>query len=160
MIFLIRHASAGSRYDFDGDDADRPLDEGGSQEAQQISEALRTRPIKKIMSSRAVRCQQSIAPLARQLNLEIEIEPNLFEGSHDFATTLIKSFFSYPYDVVACSHGDVIPEILGDLIEEGLQIRGGRSCAESSIWVLSTSNEGQMSGSYFSSPLEFGRSVE
>ena len=96
MIFLIRHASAGSRYDFDGDDADRPLDEGGSQEAQQISEALRTRPIKKIMSSRAVRCQQSIAPLARQLNLEIEIEPNLFEGSHDFATTLIKSFFSYP----------------------------------------------------------------
>ena len=50
---------------------------------------------------------------------------------------------------------DVIPEILGDLIEEGLQIRGGRSCAKSSIWALSTSKEGRMSGLYFSSPLEF-----
>ena len=155
MIYLIRHASAGHRFGLDADDVDRPLDEGGAQEAQQISEALITQPIRKIMSSRAVRCQQSIAPLARQLEIEIEIEPNLFEGSHHSATALIKSFFNYPYDVVACSHGDVIPEILGDLIEEGLKIRGGRSCAKSSIWALSTSKEGRMSGLYFSSPLEF-----
>ena len=40
MIYLIRHASAGHRFGLDADDIDRPLDEGGAQEAQQISDVL------------------------------------------------------------------------------------------------------------------------
>ena len=154
MIYLIRHASAGARYNFERNDFERPLDAHGVLEAEQLSEALHSQPIQKVLSSRAVRCQQSVAPLARHLNLEIEVEPDLFEGSHAAATALIKEMLNAPYDVVACSHGDVIPEILGDLINEGLQIRGGRSCAKGSIWALSSS-EGQLSGSYYSSPLEF-----
>ncbi len=154
MIYLIRHASAGARCNFERNDFERPLDAHGVLEAEQLNEALCSQPIQKVLSSRAVRCQQSVAPLARHLNLEIEVEPDLFEGSHAAATALIKEMLNAPYDVVACSHGDVIPEILGDLINEGLQIRGGRSCAKGSIWALSSS-EGQLSGSYYSSPLEF-----
>ena len=154
MIYLIRHASAGARYGFSRDDFERPLDAYGVLQAEQIKEALHSQPIQKVLSSRAVRCQQSVAPLARHLNLEIEIDPDLFEGSHTAATTLIKKILTAPYDVVACSHGDVIPEILGDLINEGLQIRGGRSCAKGSIWALSFS-EDHLLGSYYSSPPEF-----
>ncbi len=154
MIYLIRHASAGARYDFERDDFERPLDAHGVLQAEQLNEVLHSQPIQKVLSSRAIRCQQSVAPLARHLNLEVEIEPDLFEGSHTAATALTKKILDTPYDVVACSHGDVIPEILGDLINEGLQIRGGRSCAKGSIWALSSS-EGQLLGSYYSSPLEF-----
>ncbi len=154
MIYLIRHASSGARYDFGRNDFERPLDAHGVLQAEQIKEALHSQPIQKVLSSRAVRCQQSVAPLARHLNLEIEIDPDLFEGSHAAATTLIKKILTAPYDVAACSHGDVIPEILGDLINEGLQIRGGRSCAKGSIWALSFS-EDQLLGSYYSSPPAF-----
>ncbi len=154
MIYLIRHASAGARYGFGRDDFERPLDAYGVLQAEQIKEALHSQPIQKVLSSRAVRCQQSVAPLARHLNLEVEIEPDLFEGAHTAATSLIKKILTASCDVVACSHGDVIPEVLGDLINEGLQIRGGRSCAEGSIWALSSS-EDQLLGSYYSSPLEF-----
>ena len=154
MIYLIRHASSGARYDFGRNDFERPLDARGVLQAEQIKEALHSQPIQKVLSSRAVRCQQSVAPLARHLNLEVEIDPDLLEGSHTAATTLIKKILTAPYDVVACSHGDVIPEILGDLINEGLQIRGGRSCAKGSIWALSFS-EDQLLGSYYSSPPAF-----
>lgn len=153
MIYLIRHASAGARYGFERDDIERPLDAHGALQAEHLNQALSSRPIRKILSSRAVRCQQSVAPLARCLNLEINIEPDLFEGSHASATALIKKLLDDSNDVVACSHGDVIPEILGDLINEGLQIKGGRSCAKGSIWALSSS-EGQVLGSYYSSPFE------
>ncbi|HJP16176.1 MAG TPA: phosphoglycerate mutase family protein [Acidimicrobiales bacterium] len=154
MIYLVRHASAGGRYTFDRDDTDRPLDPQGVLQAEQLDMALRSRSIERILSSRAVRCQQSVAPLARFLNLEINIEPDLFEGSHFSATALIRKFLDHPSGVVACSHGDVIPEILGDLIKEGLQIKGGRSCGKGSIWALSSSSEGQILGSYYPSPLE------
>ncbi|HJM35034.1 MAG TPA: phosphoglycerate mutase family protein, partial [Acidimicrobiales bacterium] len=86
MIYLIRHASAGARYNFDRNDFERPLDAHGVLQAEQLNEALRSQPIQKVLSSRAVRCQQSVAPLARHLNLEIEVEPDLFEGSHAPAT--------------------------------------------------------------------------
>ena len=154
MIYLVRHASAGAKYDFGKDDFERPLDTHGVLQAEQLKEALHSQPIQRVLSSRAIRCQQSVAPLARLLNLEVEIESDLFEGSHTTATALIKKILDTPYDIVACSHGDVIPEILGDLTNEGLQIRGGRSCAKGSIWALSSSDD-QLLGSYYSSPLEF-----
>lgn len=138
MIYLIRHASAGDPYRWDGDDVDRPLDDRGQQQAADLAEALGGQPITQVLSSRAVRCQETVGQLANQLGLAVTVEPDLFEGAHAAATALVKNLARNPEPghVALCSHGDVIPEILRDLTMDGVELTGGRGCAKASLWVL------------------------
>lgn len=151
MIYLVRHASAGDRYRWDGDDVDRPLDDRGQQQAADLGEALGGQPITQVLSSRAVRCQQTVSQLANQLGLTVGVEPDLFEGAHAAATTLVKNLARNPEPghVVLCSHGDVIPEILRDLTMDGVKLTGGRGCAKASLWALEL-DQNQIAGAHYS----------
>ncbi|HIG25784.1 MAG TPA: hypothetical protein EYG34_03585 [Acidimicrobiia bacterium] len=156
MIYLIRHASAGDRYRWDGDDVDRPLDDRGQQQAADLAEALGGQPITQVLSSRAVRCQETVGQLANQLGLTIGVEPDLFEGAHQSATALVKNLaVDQNHQVVLCSHGDVIPEVLRDLIMGGLKISGGRGCAKASLWALSPTKGQLIAGHYYATAAEF-----
>ena len=67
-ILLVRHGSAGDRYCWSGDDADRPLDATGTNEAiclaDEIDDLLAGRPLIQVRSSRATRCLQTVGPAA------------------------------------------------------------------------------------------------
>ena len=69
IVYLVRHARAGKRGEWEGDDRLRPLDERGVRQAQGLVEQLSGRELRRILSSPYVRCVQSVEPLAEARGL-------------------------------------------------------------------------------------------
>jgi phosphohistidine phosphatase SixA len=138
-LFLIRHAVAGVRNNLDLSDDQRPLDQVGRSQAQTIAEAWTELGIEAIHSSPALRCVQTVEPLAERFQMAVQIAPELFEGaSTSRSIEYIRSFTGR--SVVLCSHGDVIPDVLRNLEVGGSQLQG-RGCAKGSIWQLDNSTD-------------------
>ena len=156
MLHLVRHANAGNRTAWTGDDFQRPLDEFGQMQAEAIGVVLASRPVKRIMSSPAVRCVGTVAPLGRALGLPVETATELAEGaSVGDAFDLLRSLGATEGDSVACSHGDVIPGLLWVLARYGLDIPDSGRCKKGSIWELEVSN-GRIVGASYRHPRTFG----
>ena len=133
--YLVRHASAGSRNDADPHDIERPLDPEGRTQAVKLSDWLCHEPISRLLSSPLLRCVQSLEPLSHALGLPIETAAALAEGtSVESAWGLLASVA--PEQVVLCSHGDVIPDLIRRAQLRGLHIPGKSGCAKGSVWTL------------------------
>ncbi len=154
-IYLVRHATAGQRGGFGGEDLARPLDEGGQAQAEAIAQALveplRDLPELHILSSRAKRCVDTLVPLATQLGRHVEIADELTEGSAPGSiSALFLRIGSTP--AVLCSHGDIIPECIRDLMADGMRITGARHCEKGSIWQLDLRGTDIVTGTYLGIP--------
>lgn len=115
MILLIRHASAGRRDEWSGDDRLRPLDERGHRRAQALVELLAPYRIERIVSSPYVRCVQTVEPLAAACDLEVEPREELAEErQHIDAAGLLRSLAEE--DVAVCTHGG-IERLIGGIEE-------------------------------------------
>lgn len=118
-IIALRHAKAASRSDWDGPDAARPLTARGKEQADAIVAPLRAFGIRKIVTSDAVRCVQTVTPLARALD-RCPVETQLIsqdaweDGVSDVRTVIGKRVRSGKPAVI-CSHGPVLPDILSEL---------------------------------------------
>jgi 8-oxo-dGTP diphosphatase len=128
-FLLVRHASAGKRKQWSGDDRLRPLDEQGREQAARLPAALSEFRIDRICSSPYVRCRQTVEPLALALDLEIEERDELAEGAGRYAP-LALAFELGGQTAVLCTHGDVIFDLLGEETDKGstcvLEIVDGR----------------------------------
>ncbi|HEV7641752.1 MAG TPA: phosphoglycerate mutase family protein [Gaiellaceae bacterium] len=103
-LLLVRHASAGDRDAWEGDDRERPLDERGRKQAVELVERVRPYPIEAILSSPARRCVETVEPLAHARGLEIEQRPELSEERQGTdGTGLVRSLAGR--NVVVCGHG-------------------------------------------------------
>jgi broad specificity phosphatase PhoE len=71
-LYLVRHAKAGSRRDWEGPDRDRPLSRKGRRQAEGLVELLADRPVRRVLSSPYLRCVQTVEPLAEKLGLPVE----------------------------------------------------------------------------------------
>lgn len=78
-MLVIRHASAGDSAAWEGDDRLRPLDARGLAQTSRLFELLEGNAISLILSSPALRCLQTVEPLARSRGLEIEVREELAE---------------------------------------------------------------------------------
>jgi 8-oxo-dGTP diphosphatase len=132
-VYLIRHAQAGQRGD-GFDDHYRPLSAKGRRRARELAWMLAPVGITRVLSSPATRCTQTVAPLALALGLEVEERDELCEGA-DVGDVLALLGADHAGPVAACSHGDVIPEVIEALAAAGTPIRGDR-CEKGSVWVL------------------------
>lgn len=104
MILLARHASAGSRQTWDGDDRERPLDPQGEEQARQLVSLLRAFEVGAIYTSPYRRCVQTVEPLAAARLLPVESREELGETEqYDAGATLVRSLAGL--DVVVCGHG-------------------------------------------------------
>jgi 8-oxo-dGTP diphosphatase len=152
-IHLIRHAHAGSRKVWAGDDLDRPLSDRGRAQSRALAAALDGMPVSVVWSSPARRCTETVGPLALRHGTEVQVHPVLAEGGDSNAVLafLLKVAREIDGDVVACGHGDVIPNILGTLVAEGLRIEGAadpRVTRKGSLWCLETTDGAVTSASY------------
>ena len=117
IVYLVRHARAGKRADWEGDDRLRPLDERGRRQAQAFVDQLAEREFQRILSSPYARCVQSVIPLAAARGLEVESDDGLAEGAGaDAALRLLRGVGEA---VVACVHGDLVEELLGEKLKKG-----------------------------------------
>lgn len=149
MLHVVRHAEAGDRLAWRDDDFLRPLDRDGLMQAEAIAAALAAKPVARVLSSPALRCVDTVKPLALLLGLTVLTEEALAEGAGPSgAFELAMSLAVEPHDSVLCSHGDVIPWLMLTLARGGADIPDWRRCKKASIWELELSGAEVVSATY------------
>jgi 8-oxo-dGTP diphosphatase len=114
---LVRHASAGEREVWEGDDRLRPLDARGRRQAAELVELLRPFELRRVVSSPYRRCVETVAPLAAALGVPVEQDERLAEGAGRAALDLV-----HEEGVVACTHGDVVENVAGRGLKKGAAV--------------------------------------
>lgn len=117
-LILVRHARAGKRELWTGDDRLRPLDEMGRRQADGLPAVLQGYEIERILSSPYHRCVQTVEPLAAERHLDLEERTALAEGA---PRSEVRSLLAEldGLGAVLCTHGDVVQELLGEGMKKG-----------------------------------------
>ncbi len=117
-LLLVRHADAGDRAAWTGDDLARPLSANGRAQSDALAEMLADHELTVILSSPAKRCIDTVAPLAAARGLPVEEEVALTEGTPfeqvDQLLTRVAT-----ENALLCSHVDVIGSALTALWRRG-----------------------------------------
>jgi broad specificity phosphatase PhoE len=87
----------------------------------------------RIWSSPAVRCIQTVEPLAKKVGVALEVVPWLDEGS-DVSVAMRR--LKPPESLVACTHGDVIWGVLEILARAGVDLGERPDAQKGSVWLL------------------------
>jgi phosphohistidine phosphatase SixA len=133
-VLLIRHAKAGDRDRWLGDDRQRPLTKAGRRQALALAEQLAPYAPGRVVSSPALRCTQTVEPLAAARGLPVETAEALAEGASLAAALAL--FDRLDGDAALCSHGDVIGELLEYLVASGVLRPPLPPTAKGGAWLL------------------------
>lgn len=146
-LHLVRHAHAGKRSDWVGDDAERPLTDRGAVQSLGLAAELAEVPIGRIVSSPYLRCVQTVEPIAEAMGLVVEPCEPFAEGMDgDAAYAMLLDLDAV--DGVACSHGDVLPAILRRLVTNGMETDGPLLCQKGSLWIIEFAGDRPRTGRY------------
>ena len=123
-LILVRHASAGRKADWPGDDESRPLDAQGAADVQALAHLLSCfAPTARVISSPALRCIETMRPFAAAFGGTVEAEARLAPRGHSAGfssrTDLADALRRLLYDLVAdrhpavlCMHRENLPDVL------------------------------------------------
>jgi phosphohistidine phosphatase SixA/8-oxo-dGTP pyrophosphatase MutT (NUDIX family) len=155
VVVVLRHAKAGKRVDWSGDDLLRPLDSEGRRQARRLVRLLPCFAPEQIVSADRVRCVQTVEPTAELLGLPIEIRPAFSDESYladpDRARDELLELAKTEPSTVLCSQGEAIPALL--------EAVAPRDAAESfltrkaAIWVLSFADGIPVAADYYEDAL-------
>lgn len=140
-VLLVRHADAGHRSDFDGPDIARPLVDRGVRQAHRLVPLLTGFGPTRVLSAPALRCVQTVEPLARALGLDVEKAPMF--GEDEFAADpqaaaerLLSDLGSTEEVTVIVSQGGVIPTLMTWLAPSGAPEPVPQIAAKAGVWAL------------------------
>jgi 8-oxo-dGTP diphosphatase len=150
LVHLVRHAVAESRSSWSLPDSARPLDERGRKQAAGLVGQRDWSNVRSIASSPAVRCLDTVAPLAAHLGLAVLTEERLGEG-RDPSAVLAMIAEADRGDLVLCSHGDLIPEVLRLAESRGALVERPRKWAKGSTWTI-TCDDGEFVEAAYTPP--------
>ena len=118
-VIALRHAKATPRSEWDGSDASRPLTDRGRKQAKSIVGPLRAFGVRRIVSSDAVRCVETVTPLARALDRKIvkteKISQDAWEDGDSDLRSVVGRRIRAGKPAVVCSHGPVLPGLLSEI---------------------------------------------
>ncbi len=125
-LILVRHASAGRKADWPGDDTARPLDERGAADAQTLARLMACfAPVARVISSPALRCTDTVRPYAAGFGGTVETEACLapYGRSDDFSSRtdladalrrLLSGLLADRRPAVLCLHRENLPDVLAE----------------------------------------------
>lgn len=154
-LLLVRHAHAGDRGAWVGDDALRPLSARGVAQAAALPALLGPLVVggmTTVASSPAERCTATVTPLAAALGTDVAVARDLAEGGDP--GRLLAGIAAVTRPTVWCSHGDVIPALLVRLAEAGLDLGPDPRCRKASTWVLDVAAGTVTSARYLAPPAD------
>jgi 8-oxo-dGTP diphosphatase len=150
VIYLVRHAKAGERRTWEGDDMDRPLSKAGWKQANALGKRLARKGATTLHSSPYVRCTQTLEPLAERLGTTVTEDDRLLEGApFEGALELLAELGD---GAVLCSHGDLIPEVVEALVRRGMVVESPADWRKATVWVLSRNGDGIVEGTVWPPP--------
>ena len=147
-LTVVRHARAGSQRTSTGRDEDRPLDELGATHAAALAPVLVAGGVARLVSSPALRCVQTLEPLAAMTG--VPIEPWAGLGPHAGPAGLRATFGHPAFDgAVVCTHGELLRPLLRTLRRRSAgrsaaHVDGRVLLAKGSAWVLTFRPDGSV----------------
>jgi 8-oxo-dGTP diphosphatase len=149
-VYLLRHARAGRRSAWKGDDEQRPLSKVGRRQGNGLVHVLAHADVELIVSSPYVRCVQSVEPLAKARGLEVDVADELREGgSLEDALRLFEKVDGHP--TVLCTHGDIVQKLLTHFKANGVKV-GKLRMEKGSVWAFETRNGRVTKATYLPPP--------
>lgn len=142
---LLRHASAGRKSAWHGDDLLRPLDKRGQADAQSLAELLACYAPQRVISSAAERCLGTVRPYAERIGAAIEAEPAFTVPSgneHDYRSAAagrrMTELLAQPSPMVICAHRENLPVLLDQArtMLDSTRLTGDWKPPKAGFWVL------------------------
>ena len=140
-FYVVRHGKAGNPDKWVGDDRLRPLNKKGRKQAEDLVGLFNRFPVSDVYSSDYLRCVQTVEPLAAARRLEIKRSPSLEFGSglRGLGEFLEDRALA---DVVLSTHGDIVLELVEDLVAREVIKAGEGGDQKGSTWVLEVDEHG------------------
>jgi 8-oxo-dGTP pyrophosphatase MutT (NUDIX family)/phosphohistidine phosphatase SixA len=119
-LILLRHSKAAAKNGWKRTDAARPLDDSGRSDAKALADLLACfAPSPRLISSTAVRCAETLRPLAQLTGEQVRLEKSLYihnqpprKGAADSAseiTALVREVIASGEPTVICAHRENLP---------------------------------------------------
>lgn len=156
LVLVVRHAQAGSRDDWQEDDALRPLTERGAAQARYLVDVLAPYDPRRLVSSPLLRCVQTVQPLAARTGRSIETVGALGPTADERAVAFVRGLAVEDGPMVVCTHGEIIEALKRHLdCDPASGFVPGGAHEKGSVWVLEMGAVGVMSAEYLP-PLSLG----
>jgi 8-oxo-dGTP diphosphatase len=121
-LIMLRHAKALERGEWQGEDEDRPLQLVGQLQAKRMLSLYQVFGVEEIHTSDAVRCLDTIAQMAKALQITPIITNAVSEYTYkrnkEKAIDYIKELIKKNKQVVLCSHNPVLPRMMEKLTKK------------------------------------------
>ena len=139
-FILLRHAKAVTRDEWQGDDDDRPLDSLGQNQVNRLLALYQVYNLEQIHTSDAVRCYDTVNPMAKGLGIKLEVTGKLSENTYkkdkekafDYAKDLIKE----DARILLCSHNPILPKMLNKLTKKSDVDADEGKLSPADAWVI------------------------
>lgn len=119
-VICLRHAKAVPPLQWDGDDASRPLTTRGEEQAASVIPLVQAYRPTRVITSPAVRCQMTVAPVSAEAGCTPEIDPRISQEAYDAGDSVLDAVRDATRSdgaVLLCCHSPVIPEIASAVAE-------------------------------------------
>ncbi len=117
-LVVLRHGTAMAHREWAGDDRLRPLLPTGRRESAALVPLLAAFDVRRVVSSTALRCRESVAPYAEACGLPVRAEPALSEEEATAAgvRAVLDAVLAWQAErgrgALLCSHRPVLPLVL------------------------------------------------
>ena len=139
MVYLVRHAHAGTQKQWSGPDHDRPLTARGRAQADGLLEVLREQPVARILTSPTVRCRDTVVPLSHHRGVPVELASSLDVQAP--VERLLELVVDPSMEAgVLCGHGEQLRGLLR-LLVGSLRFQGPLRLEKGSTWILEPAGE-------------------
>lgn len=109
-LVVLRHAKAAPRDEAGEDDLARPLTALGSAQAEELVPVLGAYGVRRVVSSPALRCAQTVEPYAHSISTFLEIDDRLGEDTRaSQVQRAVEALLDRKRPVVLCTHRPTLP---------------------------------------------------
>lgn len=141
-LYVVRHAKAGERRLWTGDDVDRPLSKKGWRQAELVGKRLAKLDPTMLVSSPYVRCIQTLEPLGKIVGTKVSVEQRLCEDEP--FEPVLELLREVPVGSVLSTHGDIIPATMQALERRGMKMNTPPDWRKAAVWVLKRNKKGDI----------------
>lgn len=139
-LILLRHGKALARSEWPAEDEDRPLDALGQSQANRLLSIYQVFNLQEIHTSDAIRCYDTVSPMAKSLGLNLivtgKISESSFKKDKEKAFEYLKEVLKTDKSAILCSHNPVLPKLLAKVSKKNDLTPDEDKLQPADAWIL------------------------